>query len=113
MTWRRTEAPTFPRWTMTVLLSNNCGGSSHLSPAPVFAHSTYLAVPPHRTISGVRLCWELEEPKGPKGLGAREQRHAPDWVLADKDTLRLYRSSDVALQGYLAYKKLHFPGTLQ
>ena len=21
----------------------------------------------HRTISGVRLCWELEEPKGPKG----------------------------------------------
>jgi hypothetical protein len=21
----------------------------------------------YRTISGVRLCWELEEPKGPKG----------------------------------------------
>ena len=25
------------------------------------------AWPFHRTISGVRLCWELEEPKGPKG----------------------------------------------
>ena len=22
----------------------------------------------YRTISGVRLCWELEEPKGPKGF---------------------------------------------
>ena len=22
----------------------------------------------YRTSSGVRLCWELEEPKGPKGL---------------------------------------------
>ena len=22
----------------------------------------------YRTISGVRLCWELEEPKGPKGI---------------------------------------------
>ena len=26
------------------------------------------AWPFYRTISGVRLCWELEEPKGPKGL---------------------------------------------
>jgi len=26
------------------------------------------AWPFDRTISGVRLCWELEEPKGPKGL---------------------------------------------
>ena len=25
----------------------------------------------YRTISGVRLCWELEEPKGPKGHGGR------------------------------------------
>ena len=25
------------------------------------------AWPFYRTISGVRLCWELEEPKGPKG----------------------------------------------
>ena len=23
----------------------------------------------YRTSSGVRLCWELEEPKGPKGSG--------------------------------------------
>ena len=35
------------------------------------------AWPFYRTISGVRLCWELEQPKGPKGL----------------------------LQGYLAHKK--------
>jgi len=26
------------------------------------------AWPFYRTISGVRLCWELEEPKGPNGL---------------------------------------------
>jgi len=25
------------------------------------------AWPFYRTIAGVRLCWELEEPKGPKG----------------------------------------------
>ena len=29
------------------------------------------AWPFYRTISGVRLCWELEEPKGPKGSGSR------------------------------------------
>ena len=27
------------------------------------------AWPFYRTISGVRLCWELEEPEGPKGRG--------------------------------------------
>ena len=27
------------------------------------------AWPFYRTSSGVRLCWELEEPKGPKGPG--------------------------------------------
>ena len=27
------------------------------------------AWPFYRTISGVRLCWELEEPKGPTGVG--------------------------------------------
>ena len=27
------------------------------------------AWPLYRTISGVRLCWELEEPKGPKRPG--------------------------------------------
>ena len=26
------------------------------------------ARPVYRTSSGVRLCWELEEPKGPEGL---------------------------------------------
>ena len=28
------------------------------------------ALPFYRTLSGVRLCWELEEPKGHKGRGA-------------------------------------------
>ena len=34
------------------------------------------AWPFYRTSSGVRLCWELEEPKGPEGLlsGATRQR---------------------------------------
>jgi len=42
------------------------------------------AWPFYRTISGVRLCWELEEPKGPKGcylpLGCLQggfEDHAP------------------------------------
>ena len=35
------------------------------------------ARPFYRTISGVRLCWELEEPKGPKGAVSHElQDHA-------------------------------------
>ena len=29
------------------------------------------AWPLYRTISGVRLCWKLEEPKGPKGQKAK------------------------------------------
>ena len=29
------------------------------------------AWPFYRTISGVRLCWELEEPKGPEGGASR------------------------------------------
>ena len=32
----------------------------------------------YRTSSGVRLCWELEEPKGPKGLCARLRACRPD-----------------------------------
>ena len=28
------------------------------------------AWPFYRTVSGVRLCWELKEPKGPKGISA-------------------------------------------
>ena len=33
------------------------------------------AWPFYRTISGVRLCWELEEHKGPKGSWARRITH--------------------------------------
>ena len=32
------------------------------------------AWPFYRTISDVRLCWELEEPKGPKGGGGRGRK---------------------------------------
>jgi len=43
------------------------------------------AWPFYRTISGVRLCWELEEPKGPKGRKAssvepRRSEAGPLWV---------------------------------
>ena len=47
----------------------------------------------YRTISGVRLCWELEEPKGPEGLGM--DGHASG------------QGRD--LQGYLAHKKPPLP----
>ena len=32
------------------------------------------AWPFYRTISGVRLCWEVEQPEGPKGGGATLRR---------------------------------------
>ena len=43
------------------------------------------AWPFYRTISGVRLCWELEEPKGPKGLGrdSRMLEGALTWTLSN------------------------------
>ncbi|KAJ1475867.1 hypothetical protein T484DRAFT_3141887 [Baffinella frigidus] len=34
-----------------------------------------------RTSSGVRLCWELEEPQGPKGRHLETARHTPGWRL--------------------------------
>ena len=36
------------------------------------------AWPFYRTISGVRLCWELEEPKGPEGRSADRRRCAAE-----------------------------------
>ena len=36
------------------------------------------AWPFYRTISGVRLCWELEKPQGPKGVPFREGYHSDD-----------------------------------
>ena len=35
------------------------------------------AWPFYRTSSGVRLCWELEEPKGPKGRALLDLRICP------------------------------------
>ena len=60
------------------------GGSEAVPPLPRIQSSLFLPLEPftprggldvirkeawsfYRTISGVRLCWELEEPKGPKG----------------------------------------------
>ena len=42
----------------------------------------------YRTISGVRLCWELEEPKGPKGL--REKWYPGGLSELDFPELALY-----------------------
>ena len=38
------------------------------------------AWPFYRTISGIRLCWELEEPKGPKAIRNRERPPEPQWA---------------------------------
>ena len=38
------------------------------------------AWPFHRTISGVRICWGLEEPKGPKGPLCNTKDSAVLWV---------------------------------
>ena len=48
----------------------------------------------YRTISGVRLCWELEEPKGPKGRMCHIRSTA---IVASPKGCRL--------QGHLAHKK--------
>ena len=55
------------------------------------------AWPFYRTISGARLCWELEKPKGPKG---RTLRNATNMLTP-------------ALQGYLAHEKQGLPRVLQ
>ena len=39
----------------------------------------------YRTSSGVRLCWELEKPKGPKGLVCQKS-----WYEARTSTHHLY-----------------------
>ena len=65
-----------------------------------------------RTISGVRLCWELEEPKGPKGFlqTLAEITHRGPFHSLQKgnETHELW-----ALQGYLAHQKQRPPRTLQ
>ena len=50
------------------------------------------AWPFYRTIFGVRLCWELEEPQGPKG----EDSHMDGACLRSR------------VQGFLDYKVYHF-----
>ena len=51
----------------------------------------------YRTISGVRLCWELEEPEGPKGCSlppprgrlprSLQPRSHPPWGAIDPELL--------------------------
>ena len=52
----------------------------------------------YRTLSGVRLCWELEEPQGPEGPD-KDSSHFPGRVIT-------------SVEGYLARKKTHPPRTL-
>jgi len=74
----------------------------------------------YRTISGVRLCWELEEPKGPNGSEAFINTSMA--VVQARNLLHPHRGYSLlargsystpsrswvptyALQGYLAHKK--------
>ena len=52
------------------------------------------AWPFHRTISGVRLCWELEEPKGPK----EQLRSTDDVVCVDLKVLRYNTYTDLKIK---------------
>jgi hypothetical protein len=95
------------------------------------------AWPFYRTSSGVRLCWKLEEPKGPKGgqkpldtveAPCSECRHAArqrkaegsasvqgkECVQQPLDTPESLasRSTCIHVQGSLAHKKTHPPRTL-
>jgi len=54
------------------------------------------------TISGVRLCWELEEPKGPKVL----------WTQAVIAPHKGLQRDSVTLQGYLVHTNPPPPRTL-
>eukprot|EP00290_Baffinella_frigidus_P009428 CAMPEP_0180138880 /NCGR_PEP_ID=MMETSP0986-20121125/13179_1 /TAXON_ID=697907 /ORGANISM="non described non described, Strain CCMP2293" /LENGTH=98 /DNA_ID=CAMNT_0022080833 /DNA_START=132 /DNA_END=428 /DNA_ORIENTATION=+ len=51
-----------------------------------------------RITSGVRLCWELEEPKGPNASAANSML----WMLMQRGRIS-------PLQGYLAQKKRPSP----
>ena len=67
------------------------------------------AWPFYRTISGVRLCWELEEPKGPKGPSAPI---SAGFVLGQVNLVprgTSLKRSRPPLQGYLAHKKTSTP----
>jgi len=90
------------------------------------------ARPFYRTISGVRLCWELEEPKGPKGpklevqfeLDSQRFEHHPlaasrepsaleGWILevlyCGLKGSRATEERGVRLKGHLAHKKTPNP----
>ena len=58
------------------------------------------AWPFYRTISGVRLCWELEEPQEPTGT-----RGSQNLCLRVRDQASASASKRIGLQGFLAHKK--------
>ena len=62
----------------------------------------------YRTSSGVRLCWEFEEPKGPKGVGVwREgcENEYRCWLLTDDDFRMLLLTPVFSLCGYCRCQK--------
>ena len=66
------------------------------------------AWPFYRTSSGVRLCWELEEPKGPKGMGRMAAVLASiKERLHKRGRLRLWRERTSYLQGLLEFQDTH------
>ena len=64
------------------------------------------AWPFYTTISGVRLCWELEEPQGPKRpTGAATVASALRGALPPVDLRAVCFVRAILLQGYLAHQK--------
>jgi hypothetical protein len=73
------------------------------------------AWPSYRTISGVRLCWELEEPKGPKGLWAFRRLSTPSafWAISGAGSvLSLDRNKATLKRGFkLPWREAGTPKT--
>ena len=72
----------------------------------------------YRTISGVHLCWELEEPKGPKGSATLRPRASnfcpppPPWIDCIRVGSAIHSSADTLLppggmQGFLENMATH------
>ena len=67
----------------------------------------------YRTSFGVRLCWELEEPKGPTGSHCEATPACcdPASCAGSPRVKRAATPSEAGLQGYLAHKKTPSPRT--
>ena len=58
------------------------------------------AWPFYKAISGVRLCWELEEPKGPQGQGHRSKVGSKLFLPGRRHAVTLHVSTWVVGSGY-------------